>query len=196
MLPLNSPNVCRKWSTSGWNWKGTSSVQCCIRPKDSTSWKLRDGNPRWCWAEGSFNATKLPHSLSANDSHMLQLSVDLPPFGDLSLQIATSQKDSFTIFCHSSPDAKSIPYTLAGLSSAHISLQNMDDVPENIIINVGITHSKNDSSTMTFLSTESNHQIGSREVIYILPSKWMNLEVWHEGVGWSSLHKYTKKWNE
>ncbi|WZZ79497.1 hypothetical protein YC2023_100069 [Brassica napus] len=61
----------------------------------------------------------------------------LPPSaGFLSLRIATSQKDSSTFFYHSSSDAKStLASTLAGSSSAHTSLQIMDDVPSDIIIN-------------------------------------------------------------
>ena len=66
----------------------------------------------------------------------------LPPSaGLLSLRIATSQKDSSTFFCHSSSDAKStLASTLAGSSSAHTSLQIMNDVPSDIIINEDITH--------------------------------------------------------
>ncbi|KAF8116784.1 hypothetical protein N665_0014s0048 [Sinapis alba] len=87
----------------------------------------------------------------------------LPPLA-VSLQLATPQKDTSTIFCHSSPDAKSTSaYTLAGSSSAHTSLQIMDNVPSDIIINEGIIHSRNDPSTMTFLSTESSQEIGDME---------------------------------
>ena len=39
----------------------------------------------------------------------------------------------------------------------------MDDVPSDIIINEGITHSRNDHSTMTFFSTKSNQEIGGME---------------------------------
>ncbi|KAH0903875.1 hypothetical protein HID58_043378 [Brassica napus] len=77
---------------------------------------------------------------------------------------ATSQKDSSTIFCHSSSDAKStLASTLACSSSAHNSLQIMDDVPSDIIINEGITYSRNDPLTMTFLSTKSNQEVGVME---------------------------------
>ena len=87
-----------------------------------------------------------------------------PSAGFLSLRVATSQKDSSTIFCHSSSDAKStLASTLACSSTAHTSLQIMDDVPSDIIINEGITHSRNDPSTMTFLSTESNQEVGGME---------------------------------
>lgn len=182
-----------KWSTSDWNWKGTSLVQCCIRSKDSTSWKLRDGNTRWCWDEGSFNATKLPHSLSGNNSHMLQLSLDLPPLADLSLQVATSQKDSFTIFCHSSPDTKSTSYTLAGLSSAHISYGWCS---KKYYHQRGYyTLKKMILQPWLFFQPSPTTRLVVWRVISILPSEWMNLEVWHEDVGWSSLHKTTKKWN-
>ncbi|KAF2600418.1 hypothetical protein F2Q68_00007262 [Brassica cretica] len=76
----------------------------------------------------------------------------------------TSQKDSSTILCHSSSDAKStLASTLAGSSSTHTSLQIMDNVPSVIIIIEGITHSRNDPLTMTFLSTESNQEFGGME---------------------------------
>ena len=39
----------------------------------------------------------------------------------------------------------------------------MDNVPSDIIINEGITHSRNDLLTMTFLSTESNQEFGGME---------------------------------
>ncbi|KAF2584626.1 hypothetical protein F2Q70_00035139 [Brassica cretica] len=39
----------------------------------------------------------------------------------------------------------------------------MDDVPSDIIINEGITHSRNDPLTMTFLSTESNQEVDGME---------------------------------
>ncbi|KAF2562155.1 hypothetical protein F2Q70_00014250 [Brassica cretica] len=39
----------------------------------------------------------------------------------------------------------------------------MDNVPSVIIIIEGITHSRNDPLTMTFLSTESNQEFGGME---------------------------------
>lgn len=87
-----------------------------------------------------------------------------PPSCSTHSPVATPQKDNSTTFCNSSLDAKSTTsYTLAGASSAHTSLQIMDDVPSDIIINEGIAHSRNDPSTMTFLSTESNQAIGGME---------------------------------
>ncbi|KAF3572727.1 hypothetical protein F2Q69_00060280 [Brassica cretica] len=67
----------------------------------------------------------------------------LPPLAaTLGLQISTSQKDSYTIFSHSSPDAASISAsTLAGSSPAQTSLQIMEGVSSDIIFNEGIrTH--------------------------------------------------------
>ncbi|KAH0885033.1 hypothetical protein HID58_061129, partial [Brassica napus] len=50
--------------------------------------------------------------------------------------ISTSQKDSYTIFSHSSPDATSISAsTLAGSSPAQTSLQIMEGVSSDIIFN-------------------------------------------------------------
>uniref|UniRef100_M4FFA6 Uncharacterized protein n=1 Tax=Brassica campestris TaxID=3711 RepID=M4FFA6_BRACM len=50
--------------------------------------------------------------------------------------ISTSQKDSYTIFSHSSPDATSISAsTLAGSSTAQTSLQIMEGVSSDIIFN-------------------------------------------------------------
>ncbi|CAF1854187.1 unnamed protein product, partial [Brassica napus] len=84
----------------------------------------------------------------------------LPPLAaTLGLQISTSQKDSYTIFSHSSPDATSISAsTLAGSSPAQTSLQIMEGVSSDIIFNEGIMHSRIDPLTMTFQATESNQE--------------------------------------
>ncbi|WZZ28322.1 hypothetical protein YC2023_011723 [Brassica napus] len=112
-----------------------------------------------------------PHTLFATCSNSQST---LPPSaGFLSLRVATSQKDSSTIFCHSSSDAKStLASTLACSSSAHNSLQIMDDVPSDIIINEGITYSRNDPLTMTFLSTKSNQE---QHEVYIMHDNILQL---------------------
>ena len=51
--------------------------------------------------------------------------------------------------------------TLAGTSSAHTSLQAMDDVPSEIIMNEGSTLSENDPLKMPFLSTESIQEVSN-----------------------------------
>ncbi|KAH0899875.1 hypothetical protein HID58_049443 [Brassica napus] len=56
----------------------------------------------------------------------------------MSLQVAIPQKDSSTTFGKSSLDTKfTLSSTLADTSSAHTSLQAMDDVPSEIIMNEG-----------------------------------------------------------
>ncbi|KAL0680905.1 hypothetical protein Bca4012_047752 [Brassica carinata] len=124
-----------------------SSHQASVEPKDHLI-------PPSCPTNSSVTIATCPNSQST-----------LPPLaGFLSLRVATSQKDSSTIFCHSSSDAKStLASTLACSSSAHTSLQIMDNVPSDIIINEGITHSRNDPLNMTFLSTESNQEFGCME---------------------------------
>ncbi|KAJ4886673.1 hypothetical protein Rs2_26421 [Raphanus sativus] len=109
-----------------------------------------------------------------------------PPSCSTHSPVATPQKDNSTTFCNSSLDAKSTTsYTLAGASSAHTSLQIMDDVPSDIIINEGIAHSRNDPSTMTFLSTESNQAIGGMESDFHIAEQMDELGK----SGWKRLNK-------
>ncbi|CAH8367429.1 unnamed protein product [Eruca vesicaria subsp. sativa] len=77
--------------------------------------------------------------------------ISSPAINDsMSLQVAISHKDNSVTFSKSLLDAKVIfSSTLACTSSAHTSLQVMDNVPSEIIVNEGITLSENDPLKMT-----------------------------------------------
>ncbi|KAH0886904.1 hypothetical protein HID58_063000 [Brassica napus] len=71
-------------------------------------------------------------------------------------QVANSHKDSPATHGNSLPNAKfTLSSTLAGTSSAHTSLQVMDDAPSEIIMDEDIILSASDPLKMTPLSTES-----------------------------------------
>ncbi|WZZ30518.1 hypothetical protein YC2023_013919 [Brassica napus] len=80
-----------------------SSHQASVEPKDHLI-------PPSCPTNSSVTIATCPNSQST-----------LPPLaGFLSLRVATSQKDSSTIFCHSSSDAKS---TLASILAGYYTLK-------------------------------------------------------------------------
>ncbi|WZZ36697.1 hypothetical protein YC2023_020098 [Brassica napus] len=76
----------------------------------------------------------------------------------MSLQVAIPQKDSSTTFGKSSLDTKfTLSSTLADTSSAHTSLQAMDDVPSEIIMNEGSQVSLEIQSDKSLERTDQDH---------------------------------------
>ncbi|CAN6849847.1 unnamed protein product, partial [Brassica oleracea] len=82
----------------------------------------------------------------------------------MSLQVAIPQKDSSATFGKSSLDTKfTLSSTLAGTSSSHTSLQVMDDVPSEIIMNEGSILSENNPLKKLSLSTESIQEVSNMD---------------------------------
>ena len=82
----------------------------------------------------------------------------------MSLQVAIPQKDSSATFGKSSLDTKfTLSSTLAGTSSSHTSLQVMDDVPSEIIMNEGSILSENNPLKKLPLSTESIQEVSNMD---------------------------------
>ncbi|KAF3539248.1 hypothetical protein F2Q69_00024803 [Brassica cretica] len=82
----------------------------------------------------------------------------------MSLQVAIPQKDSSATFGKSSLDTKfTLSSTLAGTSSSHTSLQVMDDVPSEIIMNEGSILSENNLLKKLPLSTEPIQEVSNMD---------------------------------
>ncbi|KAG5384970.1 hypothetical protein IGI04_036440 [Brassica rapa subsp. trilocularis] len=129
----------------------------CVTPKVPESIKAKNITSELC-----------PHtstcSLSIREARRV-LAGHLYFTGNYKIHVSSgsySSKDSSVTFGKSLPDMKFTLFsTLAGTSSAHTSLQAMDDVPSEIIMNEGSTLSENDPLKMPFLSTESIQEVSN-----------------------------------
>ncbi|KAF3573408.1 hypothetical protein F2Q69_00061804 [Brassica cretica] len=109
-------------------------------------------------------------------------------------QVANSHKDSPATHGNSLPNAKcTLSSTLAGTSSAHTSLQVMDDAPSEIIMDEDTILSASDPLKMTPLSTESIQDVSNMESDFLITEQMDEVGSMTRGV---RLIKPTQKYQD